>query len=314
MHQILTIDASPKQLSKLRNGHAVRIKRGTGFNLIVNPSTYNLVSKAFAKSKGYQVQLSPEEIELNRFVSPEQHMAYRKANPDIAGQGIFGHTVDKYLAKHGLKKLAYKLGDEMKPMAKAGILAGLSAGATSLGVANPALIPYLAMGVGGLTNVAYDYIDNPNKYHGKSGLKQVSRARTLAGQVAQSKINEKLNDELGTNYDYMGRAGLEQAAANQASAILGQDSRYYTGGGLGAGMVGGIHGIRGAGLGVGLGTGLGVGFGRYRTADRIMGRGNMQGNYLEMPAMQSQPAGENFQFQYFFPPAFQHIAGRGLYL
>ena len=301
MHQILTIDASPKQLSKLRNGHAVRIKRGTGFNLVVNPSTYNLVSKAFSKDKGYQVQLSPEEIEMNRSMSPESHMAYKKANPDIAGQGIFGHTVDKYLAKHGLKKLAYKFGDEIKPLAKAGILAGLSSGATALGVANPALIPYLAMGTAGLTNVAYDYIDNPNKYHGKSGLKQASRARTLAGQVAQSKINEKINEELGTNYDYMGRAGLEQAAASAASARLGENSSAYTP-------------YFGGGLGVGLGAGLGVGIGRYRTADRIMGRGNMQGNYHLMPAMQSQPAGENFQFQYFFPPAYQHIGGQGLYL
>jgi hypothetical protein len=296
MHQILTIDASPKQLSKLRNGHAVRIKKGTGFNLIVNPSTYNLVTKAFMKDKGFQVQLSPEEIEFNRGLSPEMHMEYKKANPDIAGQGIFGHTVDKYLAKHGLKKLAYKFGDEIKPLAKAGILAGLSSGATALGVANPALIPYLAMGTAGLTNVAYDYIDNPNKYHGKSGLKQVSRARTLAGQVAQAKINEKINEELGTNYDYMGRAGLEQAMAAKKSMDLENQPLY------------------GSGLGVGLGAGLGVGLGRYRTADRIMGRGNMQGNYHMMPAMQSQPAGENFQFQYFFPPAYQHIGGKGLYL
>ena len=66
MHRILTIDASPKQLSKLRNGHAVRIKKGTGFNLIVHPETYNLVSRAFAKSKGMEIALSPEELEMNR--------------------------------------------------------------------------------------------------------------------------------------------------------------------------------------------------------------------------------------------------------
>jgi len=306
MHRILTIDASPKQLSKLRNGHAVRIKQGTGFNLIVHPETYSLVSKAFSKDRGYQVQLSPEEIEMNRGVSPEQHMAYKKANPDIAGQGIFGHTVDKFLSKHGLKKIAYKIGDEVKPMAKAGILAGLSAGATSLGVANPALIPYLAMGVGGLTNVAYDYLDNPNKYHGKSGLKQASKARTLAGQIAQSKINQALNNELGTNYDYLGRAGLEQAAAAQASAMLNQESitpRYEQAPPFGYG------------LGVGLsGCGLGVGIGRYRSADRIMGRGNMQNyNYMN-PALESQPLGANFQFQHFLPPAYQKFSGAGLYL
>ena len=308
MHRILTIDASPKQLSKLRNGHAVRIKRGTGFNLIVHPETYSLVSKAFSKDRGYQVQLSPEEIEMNRGVSPEEHMAYKKANPEIAGQGIFGPKFDRMLSKAGLKKLAYKFGDEIKPLAKAGILAGLTSGATALGASNPALIPYLPMGVAGITNVAYDYLDNPDKYHGKSGVRQVRKARTLAGQVAQSKINQALNDELGTNYDYLGRAGLEQAAAAQASAMLNKESiipRYEQQQAPPFGY----------GLGVGLsGCGLGVGIGRYRSADRIMGRGNMQGyNYMN-PALESQPFGANFQFQHFLPPAYQKFSGAGLYL
>ena len=57
MH-LISFDASPKQLSKLRNGHNVRIKRGTGFNLVVNPSNYHLVSRAFGHNKGVQLQLS----------------------------------------------------------------------------------------------------------------------------------------------------------------------------------------------------------------------------------------------------------------
>ena len=55
MH-ILPIDASPMQLRKLRNGHNVRIKKGTGFNLIVHPENYHLASKAFAKNKGIEVK------------------------------------------------------------------------------------------------------------------------------------------------------------------------------------------------------------------------------------------------------------------
>lgn len=73
----LKIKASPKQLSKLRNGHKVRISRdveGTGFNLIVNPATYNLATKAFGKGKGVMIALSPEELSANR---------------EVEGNGIF---------------------------------------------------------------------------------------------------------------------------------------------------------------------------------------------------------------------------------
>jgi len=307
MHKILTIDASPKQLSKLRNGHAVRIKKGTGFNLLVHPETYRLVSRAFSRNKGMEIALSPEEIEINRSLSPEQHMELKKANPEITGQGIFGSKFDRMLQKAGVKKLAYKFGDEIKPLAKAGILAGLTSGATALGASNPALIPYLPMGVAGITNVAYDYLDNPDKYHGKSGVRQARKARTLAGQVAQSNINKALNDELGTNYDYLSRAGLEQAAAAQASAMLNKDSvasRFVQ-------PPADYDPFYGSGLGVG----LGVGVGRYRTMDRsIMGRGNMQGYSMGNPALVSQPLGANFQFQHFLPPAYQKFNGAGLYI
>jgi len=308
MHKILTIDASPKQLSKLRNGHTVRIKKGTGFNLIVHPETYNLVSRAFAKNKGMEISLSPDELEMNRALSPEQHLAYKKANPEIAGQGIFGSKFDKMLSKAGVKKLAYKFGDEIKPLAKAGILAGLTSGATALGASNPALIPYLPMGVAGITNVAYDYLDNPDKYHGKSGLRQARKARTLAGQMAQSKLNQALNEELGTNYDYMGRAGLEQAAAAQASALMNKDS-------INTRLDQSPNPFFGYGLGVGLGAGMrSMRGGRVRPMDSIMGRGNMQvANYMN-PALESQPLGANFQFQHFLPPAYQKFNGAGLYI
>jgi hypothetical protein len=54
MHTI-SIDASPAQLRKLRKGIKVRVKKGTGFNLIVHPETYNRVSRAFAKNKGLDI-------------------------------------------------------------------------------------------------------------------------------------------------------------------------------------------------------------------------------------------------------------------
>jgi hypothetical protein len=48
MHTIM-IDASPHQIRKLKKGHRVRVKKGTGFELLVHPNTYNIVSRSFNK-------------------------------------------------------------------------------------------------------------------------------------------------------------------------------------------------------------------------------------------------------------------------
>ena len=87
----ISIDASPSQLRKLKKGHRVRVKSGTGFELMVHPSTYNIVSRAFSKNKGSEISLSPEELDANRSmsksISPESHTAYMGA-PEIAGRGL----------------------------------------------------------------------------------------------------------------------------------------------------------------------------------------------------------------------------------
>lgn len=70
MH-VITIAGSEHQKSRLRNGHKVRVKHGAGFNVIVSPNTYHLVSRAFNKNKGTSMQLSPEEIAMNKSPSPE---------------------------------------------------------------------------------------------------------------------------------------------------------------------------------------------------------------------------------------------------
>ena len=310
MTKLITIDASPKQLSKLRNGHRVRIKKGMGFNVIVHPDTYHLVSRAFQKNKGIEVQLSPEEIEMNRSLSPEQHMEMKKANPEIAGEGIFGKKFDRLLKKAGIKKTAYAVGDALKPLAKAGITAGLTAGATALGGIQPELIPFLPAGVAGMSGLAFDYLDNPSKYQsGFSGVKG-KPVRNMAEQIVKSKLNEKLNERLGTNYDYMSRAGIENAVAQQAAAELNKATilpRFqndaemddYT-----------MRLVRG-----GSGLYAGGAIGRYRTMDRsVMGRGNVSSGAYIPPALVSQPLSANFQFQHFLPPAYQKFSGSGLYV
>jgi hypothetical protein len=67
------ISVSKKQLSRLKNGHSVRVKQGEGL-LIVNPDRYDLMSKTFLKGKSHTLALSPEEILLNtRGYQPESH-------------------------------------------------------------------------------------------------------------------------------------------------------------------------------------------------------------------------------------------------
>jgi hypothetical protein len=301
MSHILTIDASPKQLSKLRNGHPVRIKRGTGFNLIVRPDTYHLVSRAFARNKGIQVALSPEEIEANRSLSPEQHMELKESQPEMAGQGIFGKKFDKLLKKAGIKKLAYSIGDQIKPLAKAGITAGLTAGATSLGAIQPELIPFLPGGVAGLSGLAYDYLDNPSKYQsGFSGIKG-KPVRSLAEQAVKTQLNQKLNEQLGTNYDYLSRAGLENAAKGALQAQLDASS-------IGARYASPVEAEQHREL-------YGYGLSRRREIGSIRGRGSsiMSGSHFP-PALVSQPFSANFQMSHFLPVQYQHFnSGSGLY-
>ena len=48
------IVVSPKQMSKLRNGRKVRIKKprieGEGVGVIVNPMNYSLITKSFTRN------------------------------------------------------------------------------------------------------------------------------------------------------------------------------------------------------------------------------------------------------------------------
>lgn len=73
----LGVDISPAQMKRLHKGHKVRVKKGTGFELLVHPATYNIVNRSFNKGKGSEIQLSPEEIEMNKgiskAISPEAH-------------------------------------------------------------------------------------------------------------------------------------------------------------------------------------------------------------------------------------------------
>ena len=225
MHKI-SIDASPSQLSKLRRGHRVRVRKGEGFNLLVHPETFHIATKSFSKNKGVQISLSPEEVSANRepttAVTKEPILTVDDAPPAREGAGF-----------HGIFKHKGSLG--------------------------------------------------------KSAAKAV-----LAG---------KLNSELGTNYDYMGRAGLANAMAHKASAAMSKL---------------GIRSRKGLSPDEGDFSGefdeppsRGVSGGRLERS--IVGRGGGMLHSYVPPALVSQPFSANFQMQHFLPPQYQHFEAGGEY-
>lgn len=282
------IKASGKQLSKLRNGHKVRVKpamEGEGIGVIVSPETYNIVSRTFRKGKGAELALSPAEIMANKEVAPE-----------MEGEGIFGRAVDKWLEKKGLKKAVYKIGDKLKPSAKIALLGALGAGGTALATANPALIPYIPAGVAGISSLALDYLDNPDEYHSNVGGTRARKATSLAGRMAQDKALEELNTRLGTNMGALDRASIGDALANKLEAQIAYDrfGNPISGSGLYAGS--GLY-LSGKGVGGERGT--------RRMAGSVGLGGGMVGGAVLPPALQSQPFGANFQWRATLPPQFQ---------
>ena len=224
-HHMVHIKASPKQLAKLRKGHKVRISpamEGTGCNLLIDPDRFSVVSRTFNKGKGMEIQLTPQEILTNQ-----------EASPHMEGTGIFGKRFDRFLERRGLRDVAYKIGDELKPAFKTAVLGGIAAGTAGLaglstfgsgGTLAP-LAAYLPAAGAGAAYYANQYIDNPDKFHNMfssnaGGPKNAHAAATLAGQMAQNEILKKINQETGNNYGALSQANLENAIAHKARATM----------------------------------------------------------------------------------------------
>lgn len=275
------VGVSPKQISRLRNGHKVRVKppmEGEGICLIVDPQNYSQISRTFSRNKGTEIQLTPSEIAQNKEVAPE-----------MEGQGIFGKKFDKALKKAGIKDLAYAIGDQAKPYVKAGLTAGLASGATALGTVQPELIPFLPGAVAGASYLASDYMDRPGYYQGR-------KSTTMAKEYAKNQALNKLNEQLGTNMGNISSNSIQQALANKAQAELANymasqqtsiDPNVVTSAGAGLYAGGGLYaGARRNGGAVGLNAGM------VRQLP---------------PALQSQPFGANYHFKTHLPPAYQKL-------
>jgi len=65
----ISLNLSQGQLSKLRNGHGIRINPtmfGSGVDLIVDPMTYHNMAKKLDKNKGVIIKLGMSEIDMNK--------------------------------------------------------------------------------------------------------------------------------------------------------------------------------------------------------------------------------------------------------
>jgi hypothetical protein len=309
MKHVLTIDASIPQLHKLRKGRKVRVKHGKGVHLIVNPETYHLASRSFARGAGADIHLSEEELDHNLGLTPEEHQELSETH--MTGGGIFGPKVDRWLEKRGLRDVAYELGDKIKPYAKAGAVGAITAGAAGLGALGTfgsggtlaPLAPYLIPASAGLSALAVDYIDNPDKYH--DTYRKVRHGNTLERSEETAKANDIINQHLGTNYDYMNIAGLQNAGANELSKKM-TDASVRNRTRMKQRLSEGDN-IQGSGLGTGV---------HHSRRKKLMEGGTigLNGNHINYvpQALLSQPYTANFAMSHFLPPQYQHLNSGGL--
>ena len=175
MEQI-EVGMSPAQMSKVRNGHMIRCKpcmRGSGVIMIVEPSTFNIATKALGKNKGFQMRLSPNEIQANRENADE-----------MEGKGIFksiakkAGKVAKKVAIQAGKQAARELAKQLPSLATSGLVAG----ATLLG--QPQLIP-----VAGIVG------DKLGKFAGKKLNKAIDGAGVKIAQAKRMRRMEMMDGE-----------------------------------------------------------------------------------------------------------------------
>lgn len=338
MH-ILPLDISEKQQSRLRNGHPVRVKHGTGVNVVVSPSTYNVAYRAFSKGKASTVTLTPEEININKNLTPEQHAQYSRNNvavgdttPMIGGK-LFGKhgSVTKFFKGVSKSKVFKDAVKVAAPMVKKYGMDALDTALQSAGSDpnNPMLNTALKVATPMIKKAASDKFDQ--------GVSHVA-GQGLRGAVSRH-VSQALHDSFsGEDSGYMRRGALGSAMSNHSQGVLDNAHiiarsmsapirSYYNEVGAPPSRGTGIYDRGGQGLGLGLGLGLvqlgehdvhrarhllGVGLGRRREHHFIQGQGALHQSAFHLPpALVSQPYSANFQFQHFLPPQYQHLIDEG---
>ena len=316
---LLEVDVSKKQMSRLRNGHSVRVKQGKGVCLIVDPSKFNTTTRAFGKRKGAQIRLDPQEILAN----------YKKLDlpnnepVEMEGKGLFDDLkkVAKKTAKKKVREGINVLKDNAAEIAGTTLGSAAAAGATSVGA--PALAPVagaIGYNVGkrigaAAANKAEDKLREQTRRmrqpKNRAPAKSKPKPIQLDDQVNLDNTLRGVNKELGTNFGYLGSSGLGSLEANLSSAarIAEQvnDMRAENDG-YNKGFE--TESFGGNGLYAGSGLYANVGRGLYASAQKdIRGKGTCDmkgsGNNVATRHMKSQAEDANFHFRFNLPPKYQ---------
>jgi len=211
MEEIPIAHLSSSHKRKIMKGEPIRIKHGGAVMLKVHNERMPKIAKAFKSGKAHTMTMSPEEIHAN-------------------GGSIFGNKFDRFLDRHGVKKAVYAVGDQIKPIAKTAITAGLLGGAAGLsgletfatGGAGASLVPAIGAGALGLSVLANDYLDNPRKYQGTQAKKDANVALNDLKSAGMSKVGQ-LGNQVGGQY------GMSELGTNPYGSL-----NSYTGQQLGA--------------------------------------------------------------------------------
>ena len=317
MKKISVRPMSASVMSRIRNGHKVRLMKGEGTQLIVMPEQYTQIEKAFLKNKGIQVALSPPEIAANRQIE--------------GGAGIFGKKGDALLKKMGVKKFAYKAASAVKPLA----MDLIDQGAAAATMYAPQLAPVIGLASG----AAKQYLDKPSSLQSKKGLRELGNKAIDVGLEAAAPMAAQYGVDLSelkalmkeaqkssaTTPTTSVRARGEDAMLEQlqrmvdtrrsrpTSAPISTDlyAQFDADGILGNGMMS-KRGCKncpmcsGNGLYAGAASGRGLpGMAPLRSTSKRfvnLSRSLMGG---DLQALNSQAMDANFAFRYTLPPSYQ---------
>ena len=318
---IVGLGISPRQMSRLRNGHKVRVKYGKGCNVIVSPENYNILTRAFSKSKGAEIQLTPEEIEINRGMSPEQHQALLEtADTSLAsmeGTGLFAGgkvKVGKAFKKAGRKmKKGFQTLDRTakkqdwggkfetvkKAIPKKAVEEGMKMALMSQGMDER----QANIAAGASTGALYktDFSQKPQ-------AKDAIMGGLEGGVKGAMKKPKDASPTTAVGKGLYAGSGLDSLNLQTRGSLLanrqlaGLDKRFVDG--L---LHGGVEKQYWDGLMAPPSRGTGL---KARMNDRnlIRGRGSLVSQDVMLPpAMRSQPYGENYHMKNMLPPAYQEF-------
>jgi len=297
--RVLEIDISPKQKMRLRRGEKVRVKpamEGEGCNVLMNPETYDIVTRSFSRGKAKEIMLSLDEIEANReavdmegsglFDSIKRGVSKGVKSVSKGAKSVKKSAVKFSKSKTGkqLGKAGKKLGSEIldKGVEYAGE-AGASLGtATAIALGQPELVPAFALG----------------------GKELGERLAPVARKAIKNKTGMGIYGR-GGNDGYLQRAGEAEVEANRLSMELNGRGLYASSAQRGMGLYASSSAPRGSGLYASSAPPRGMGF-RMVGNTLSNSEGQVLGKYeVGLPhLLKSDPFGSSFHQQVQLPPQY----------